>query len=453
MVKRYRPWGHWLYRACVRLTASEIASIVGGVLVGADRSVNGASIDSRTIQPGQLFVPVRDVRDGHDFAGDALARGSAVQLSERGAAMSEDLTLIRVDDARVALRLLGSAARARLGGTVVGVTGSVGKTTVKDLILGVIRTERRAHGSELSFNNELGVPLTVINAPDDSEVVVVEMGARGLGHVRELCMLADPAVGVVTSVVEAHTAQFGSLTQIAEAKGELVEHLPPDGTAILNSDDPLVAKMKGRTAADVLTFGLRGEVGALRVRLDDDLRATFVLKSPWGDEEVRLGVRGEHQVVNALGAAAVGLSLGVSLAAVTAGLSAAEPGRWRMELAVGAGGVRVLNDSYNANPTSAAAALRALAALPARRRFAVLGTMAELGDISLRAHREVADLARSLGVNLISVAAPDYGVEDFPDIDAARAGLGELGEGDAVLVKGSRIAGLERLASALVEGV
>jgi UDP-N-acetylmuramoyl-tripeptide--D-alanyl-D-alanine ligase len=306
--------------------------------------------------------------------------------------------------------------------------------------------------SEKSFNNELGVPLTLCNAPDDVEAVVVEMGARGSGHIAFLCEMARPDVGVVTTVQAVHTELMGGVEQIALTKGELIESLPADGMAVLNASVPLVAAMATRSSARVVTFGDGGDVVATGVVVDDVLRPSFDLSSPWGSAHVQLGVRGVHNVDNALAAAAVGLFLGVDLDGVVAGLASGEQSPWRMDLCTTASGARVLNDAYNAAPASMAAALRSLAALPASRRVAVLGLMAELGDIASDEHRRVAALADELGIRVVAVDTDLYGVEPVSGVQGALAELGTLDPGDAVLVKASRVAGLERVAAALVGG-
>lgn len=433
----------------VRFRASELAEAAGGRLAGPDVEVDGATVDSRAARGGELFVPVVAARDGHEFVADALAAGAAAYLTARAPAGG---TAVVVDDTALALGRLGHAARGRLPDRVVGVTGSVGKTSVKDLLAAVLARRYRTSASPRSFNNELGLPLTLLNAADDAEAVVVELGARGRGHIALLCETARPTVGVVTAVAMAHTELFGSVEEVAAAKGELVEALPPSGTAVLNADDPLVAAMAARTAATVVTFGAGGDVRADGVTVDDELRASLTITSPWGRAGLRLAARGAHQVANALAAAAAALAAGATLEDVAAGLGEAAVSPWRMELLTAPSGAVVLNDAYNANPASASAALRALARLPARRRVAVLGAMAELGAGSAAAHRDVGDLARSLDIRVVAVAAPDYGGEDVADLDGALSALGELGDGDAVLVKGSRVFGLERLAAALVSG-
>ena len=427
-----------------------IAAAVGGEHRGPVAVVDGAAIDSRLVVPGQLFVAIVAERDGHEFAGAALDHGAAAVLSSR-----HDIdapTRIVVPDTQAALLDLGRLARTHVPDCVVGVTGSVGKTTVKDLAAAALGAGLRTHANERSFNNELGVPLTLAGAPDAVEAVVVEMGARGRGHIALLCSVARPTVAVVTVVALAHAEMFGTIESVAAAKGELVEALPSDGAAVLNADDALVAAMAGRTTARVVRYGVETpgvDITAERVALDEALHVSFLLRSPWGDAEVRLGVRGLHQVGNALAAAGAALVAGVAVDRVAIGLGAAQPSPWRMALTTTTTGALVLNDAYNANPTSMVAALDALRALPATRRIAVLGVMAELGPDGDLEHQRIAAYADELGIEVLAVNAPDYARTTVPDIEAALAALGPIGDGDAVLVKGSRVAGLEQLAVAL----
>ena len=442
----------------VRFTAAEIAAAVDGTLVGADREVLGAAIDSRLLEPGQLFVPVRGIRDGHDFIAAARAAGAGATFTAQGPI--EGIASILVPDPEEALARLGAHARGRLGDRVVGITGSVGKTSTKDLVRSVLARSVAVSASEKSFNNELGVPLTLVNAADGSEVTVVEMGARGRGHIAMLCDIASPTVGVVTAVELVHAEFMGGLDDIAITKGELIEHLPGSGVAVLNADDGRVWAMRTRTDARVIGFGFdAGDLRATAVSLDDQLRPRFRLDSDWGSAEVVLSVRGRHQVTNALAAAAVALACGLPLDEVVEGLATAELSPWRMELHSTSTGARVLNDAYNAGPSSMEAAVRSLAALPARRHLAVLGVMAELGESSAAAHARIAEVAAEVGVLIISFGDADYGPTDpagpvighAADIAEAVAMLGDLDADDAVLVKGSRVAGLERLVAVLLE--
>ncbi|MGH9227310.1 MAG: UDP-N-acetylmuramoyl-tripeptide--D-alanyl-D-alanine ligase [Acidimicrobiales bacterium] len=427
------------------LLTTEIAKATGGVLSGPDVKVSGATIDSRAVVPGQLFVPVVAVRDGHDFVAGAVAAGASAYLTSRGPVGGVDASAVEVGDTVGALGALGRHARTGLPDRVVGITGSVGKTSVKDLLAPALAARWRTSASLGSFNNELGVPLTLLNAAADTEALVVEMGARGVGHIAQLCALAGPTVGVVTRVAAVHTETFGTLEEVAWAKGELVEALPDSGHAVLNAGDPWVAAMASRTSATTVTFGDGGDVRAESATLDDGLRPSFRLASPWGGAPVHLGVRGEHMIDNALAAAAAALVCAVPVTDVAAALGTAVLSRWRMDLVRLPSGALVVNDAYNANPRSMAAALRALTRLPARRRVAVLGLMAELGPSSDDEHRAIGAVARGQGVEVIGVGVPAYGGTTVGDVDEVPAALGRLGDGDAVLLKGSRVAGLERL--------
>jgi UDP-N-acetylmuramoyl-tripeptide--D-alanyl-D-alanine ligase len=431
----------------MHFSTARLAADLGGELHGEDVTVDGVGIDSRVLRPGQLFVAVRDVRDGHDFVPDAVRAGAAACLVERPL---PGVPCVVVPDAARALMRMAGLARRRLPDRVVGVTGSVGKTTTKDLLATALSRRYPTAASERSFNNELGVPLTLANAPENTAAVVLEMGARGHGHIAVLCSMGRPTVGVVTVVASVHVEMMGGLDQIMVAKRELVEGLPRDGVAVLNADDPRVLAMAGHTPAAVLTFGAAGEVRAEDVSVDDELRASFRLCSPWGDVPVRLGIRGAHNVLNALAAASAALWLEVPVEEVAGGLAESQASPWRMDLRRTPSGAVVLNDAYNASPTAMAAALRALVALPARRRIAVVGYMAELGDDEAAEHRAIADLAAELDVELLPVGTDLYGVAPVADAEAAVERLGSLGHGDAVLVKASRVAGLEVVASALL---
>ncbi len=441
----------------MRLRTDEIARVVAGAHRGPVVDVDGATIDSRALTGGELFVPVVAERDGHDFIEDALGAGAGAYLTARAPGAGTSIT---VGDTQAALAVLGAHARDRLADgladRVIGITGSVGKTSVKDLVVAALGAGRRVAASERSFNNELGVPLTLLNAANDTEALAIELGARGRGQIARLCALCRPTVGVVTVVALVHAETFGTIGEVAAAKGELVESLPRTGTAVLNADDARVAAMAGRTDARVLTYGrgLGADIGADHVVLDAELRPCFGLVTPWGRAEVHLPVHGEHMVTNALAAAAAALACGVAVDAAAHGLGTASLSPWRMDLRRAPSGALVLNDAYNANPTSMAAALRALARLGAGsgRRVAVLGAMAELGESSAEAHRSVAALAESLGTEVVAVDTAAYGVEPVAGLDGARSVLAALGlgPGDAVLVKASRVVGLERLVESLL---
>lgn len=433
-----------------------MAQIVGGEIIGpADASVEitGASIDSRSVGDGELFVPIIAERDGHDFIDAAVFNGAPVTLSSRPDTKSDAVCVIQVDDTQRALTALGSESARRLhagGAAIVAITGSVGKTSVKDLsrtALGAMG----AHASERSFNNELGVPLTLINAPASAGVAVIEMGARGIGHIDHLCSIAQPTIGVVTMIGEVHTSEFGTLDSVAEAKGELLAALPASGTGIINIDSPFATALIDRCAAPVLTYGSSGDLRATDIQLDDQLRPSFVVHAPTGRFSVRLAVSGAHQVSNALASLAIAVALGADLDSAIAGLAESTISPWRMEMLRSSSGALIINDAYNANLISVTAALDALAGADASRRVAVLGTMAELGDIHDQHHGLVAQRAAERGIELIAYGEPGYGTPVLDTFGDVIAHLGPLTAGDAVLVKGSRVAGLERLAALLVE--
>ncbi len=511
---------------------AEIAAVTGGRLHRArgDEVVTAVEFDSRAIAPGGLFLALPGERsDGHDFAAAAVAVGAVGVLAARevdapavivpavpratGTALDDhDPSGAGAAVLTALAAVAGHAVAALPGLTVIGVTGSSGKTSTKDLIAAVVTPLGPTVAPPGSFNNELGLPWTALRAGVDTRHLVLEFSARGTGHIAALAMAVPPRIGVVLNVGHAHVGEFGSVDAIAIAKGELVEALPAGGVAVLNADDPRVAAMASRTAARVVTFGCGSastadrntgdrtvDVAAEDVVLDGG-RARFTLLTAAGRAPVALRLVGAHHVGNALAAAAVALELGGTPAGIAAALSGAEPtSRWRMEVSEHADGVTVINDAYNANPESMRAALEALVAMagarpsdtggpagadgdapPAgprseggvdgvggsgpgaaagqrngsgpRRTWAVLGRLEELGDEAPAAHAVTAAFARELGVDeIVSVDCPEYGVpRATADLDAALALLrAELRPGDVVLVKASRAAGLERLAAGL----
>jgi UDP-N-acetylmuramoyl-tripeptide--D-alanyl-D-alanine ligase len=442
---------------------------------GADPTAlvdGGVVTDSRRCAPGDLFVAiVGDNHDGHDHAGDAVAAGAVGVLASR----ELDVPCVLVEDTVLALGRLARAVVDRLPAlTVVGVTGSSGKTSTKDLLAQVLPVLGPTVAPVGSFNNEIGLPATALGASADTRFLVSEMGARGIGHIRYLCGITPPRIGVVLNVGSAHVGEFGGRDAIALAKGELVESVPDaadGGVAVLNADDALVSAMRSRTVGRVVTFGEseRADVRATDVVLDAAARAAFTLRHGDDDARVSLSLHGRHHVSNALAAAAVLLSCGADLATTARALSHAGPvSRWRMEVSTRPDGVTVVNDAYNANPESVLAALDALAAMSTgRRSWAVLGEMRELGDLAEAEHERVGRAAAGLGIgHVVAVGPGAHGVaagasaagggtvvEVVPDVDATVSLLRErLAPGDVVLVKASRAAGLEAVAVALVEG-
>ena len=455
------------------MSLQEVADAVGGRLVGVapDTVVSApASIDSRAVNPGGLFVALPGERvDGHDYAAAAVAAGATAVLAQR----EVDAPAVLVDDTTLALGRLAAAVRERLTGcTVLALTGSQGKTGTKDLIAHLLEPAGAVVATTGSLNNEFGVPLTVLRADDDTTFLICEMGTRGHGQIRYLTDIARPRLGLVLNVGVAHLGEFGTQDDIAQAKGELIEALPADGAAVLNADDPLVAAMAARTSAPVTTFGTAddADVRIRGLRIDDEGRPTFELVTADASAPVALQLLGAHQASNAAGAAAVALALGRPLAEVAARLSTAEPAsRWRMERHERADGVLVINDAYNANPDSMRSALETLAVVGrgrGARTVAVLGEMLELGATSADEHealgRVVAELgigqlvvvgdgARHLHAGAVAAGMPAEPVQ-VDDGAAATAYLaGALRPGDVVLVKASRATGLERVASSLLK--
>ncbi|NLV55612.1 MAG: UDP-N-acetylmuramoyl-tripeptide--D-alanyl-D-alanine ligase [Acidimicrobiales bacterium] len=443
----------------MRLTLADLAAATGGTVTGggSDAAVEGLGVDSRALVPGRGFVALVAERDGHDFAPAAVAAGAAAVVASRPLP-DLGVPVVEVADTSAALLDAGRLARSRLADRVVGITGSVGKTSTKDLLAALLAVRWPTAASDRSFNNEIGVPLTLAGAPAGTEATVVEMGARGAGHVALLCSVARPTAAIVTRVAGVHLETFRTVDDVARGKAELVEALPVDGLAVLNADDERVAAMRAVSAAPVLTFGVGpgsdADVCAERIEVGPDLRPSISARSPWGAFEVRLAVHGAHQVANAVAAAGCALALGVDVDDVVDALARAEVSAGRMQVRVGASGATVVDDAYNANPTSVRAALDALAAVPGPgARIAVLGLMAELGPDESDLHRGVAAHAASLGLRVVTVGTDLYGLagaDAVPDVDAAVARVGPLAEGDVVLVKGSRVARLERVVDALV---
>jgi UDP-N-acetylmuramoyl-tripeptide--D-alanyl-D-alanine ligase len=455
----------------IPLSLADIAAATGAQLAqvpDAAMLVTGpVVIDSREVVPGSLFAALPGTRtDGHEFAAAALAAGAVAVLAARPVGGPA----IVVPDVQAALGKLARNVIDRSPGvTVVGITGSAGKTTTKDLAAQLIEKLGPTVAPRESFNNEIGHPLTVLKITGQTRYLVSELAARGLGHITQLCAIAPPRLGAVLCVGHAHAGEFGSLEQIAAAKGELPAALPADGVAILNADDERVAAMAARTRARVVFFG-RSATAAVRaeqVRTDDLARPSFRLVTPAGAAPVQLQLYGEHHVHNALAAAAIATELGMPVADIAAGLSAAVArSRWRMEVTRLPDGVTVINDAYNANPDTVRAALAALGTMAREGRgFAVLGHMTELGDDADRLHEEIGAAAAAAGLDGLIVvgeaaapiltgtkALPGWQGElvHVPDAAAAvRAARDRLRNGDVVLVKASHSIGLERVALAL----
>ncbi|MDR7253863.1 UDP-N-acetylmuramoyl-tripeptide--D-alanyl-D-alanine ligase [Nocardioides sp. BE266] len=452
----------------IEMTLAEIAEVVGGVAHGDATVTGGAFLDTRTPEPGGLFVAIAGERvDGHDFAAAAGEAGAVAAIGSR----PTDLPTVVVDDVTAALGRLARHVVDRLPDVVVlAMTGSQGKTGTKDYLAHVLSESGPTVATRGNFNNELGVPLTVLRATEETQYLVVEMGARGIGHIAELCAIAPPHVAAVLNVGTAHIGEFGSREAIAQAKGEIVEALDAEGTAVLNADDDLVAAMASRTGGTVVTFGGAGADVAVGEITSDDLgRLSFELRHRGSGATVHLAQIGAYQWRNAAAAAAMALSAGVDLDTVADALSDAVPAsRWRMELHERPDGLVVVNDAYNANPESMKAALETLAGIGARsgrRTVAVLGEMLELGEGAAAAHGSVGEYAASAGVDVVLTVGPAAGAIATGFEAAGTAGVAittagrdaasewlrhNVSAADVVLVKASRGAALEVIADELL---
>jgi UDP-N-acetylmuramoyl-tripeptide--D-alanyl-D-alanine ligase len=456
----------------IPLTLEEIAAATAArIRRGEDvgpLTIETVATDSRHLVPGALFVALAgEQADGHDHAPGAVQAGAAALLVERE--LHLDVPQLVVGDTWQAIAALGAEVRRRVDPVTVAITGSVGKTTVKDFTAAAVRSSRRTVAAKGSFNNELGVPLTLLQLAADTEALVTEIGARHVGDIATLAPLVAPDVAVVTAVAGVHLEVFGTIEEVAVAKGELVEALGPDGTAVLNVADPRVAAMASR-APHVIGVALddpSADVHAEGVTLDRHARASATAVTPWGRVALRLPIAGRHHVGNALFALAVAGHLGLDLTAAAAAIADAPVSPWRGEVTE-SGEVVILNDAYNANPTSVAAALETLVAVERTgRTWAVLGVMAEIGTTHDVEHRAIGARVQDLGVDELVVV----GTEAAGIVEGARAAsasgatltsvadsagalqhlLPRVAPGDVVLVKASRVGGLEAVAQGLAE--
>lgn len=462
------------------LSAGRLADIVGGEVVhgSADAMVNGFTIDSRAVTAGCAYVAIVGTRiDGHAFVPAALAAGARVAVVSRwddelaeavGGARVGETAVVRVGNAEAALRALASYHRSRLHCPVVGITGSTGKTITKDFLAAALATRFRVVATKGNRNNELGVPLTVLDAGAETDVLVVEMGMRGSGQIGALCEVVRPTLGLVTNIGQTHMEVMGSQDAIVAAKGELVRCIPRQGMVFLNGDDSLSRLLKDVSAAPVTWYGTDEsvDVRAHDLEVDRDGHPTVTLSA--GDESVRvqLPVPGRHNAYTAAAAAAVARYLGASLADVAAGLEQVTVTDMRMQVFTAANGVTVINDAYNANPTSMRAAVSTLADIrTGGRRIAVLGDMAELGSLAELSHFKLGEqvahsrieglvtvgtLARRISEGARAAGMDTTAVRPCATVDEASEVLDDLLKGgDTVLVKASRSVGLE----SVVEGI
>ena len=455
----------------------ELLAAVGGRLDGPTSvtAVRGASVDSRHVTPGSIFVALRgEQTDGHRFVADALRAGATAALVERPVDLppGTDAAIVRVADPLTALQELAAWWRGRHSVRVVGITGSTGKTIAKEITADVLARTLVTLRNRGNLNSETGLPMTLLEIGPEHEVAVLEMSMYTIGEIARLAEIASPEVGVVLAVHPTHLERAGSLDRIALAKSELPRALPADGLAVLNADDARVAAMRGVTPAPVITFGLGA---AADVRADEVVSlglggTEFTLRAPWGSRRIVSATPGRHLVPHALAAAAVAERFGVPLDEVAAALAEGSHASHRMEVLDAASGARLVDDTYNASPVSVAAALDFLAETPlgpGGRRLAVLGDMLELGPDEERLHREIGARAARAADGLVAVGdrgrwiaeaaraagAPRVALAD--DADGAAAVLErELapGIGDLVLIKASRGIGLDRTVDLLRAG-
>ncbi len=455
--------------------AEEVARLTGSALLSPGKPGQRfarVSTDTRTLEPGALFVALRGRRyDAHDFLDQALERGAAALLvseippglMERAAASGA--AVLKARSTLTALTRLASAQRDMCEAAVVGITGSTGKTLTKDFAASVLARAGKVTAAKGSHNNDIGVPLTLLEMEADTEYAVLEMGSRGRGHIRRLCAYARPQIGVITNIGWTHLQYFRDRDSLARAKAELLESLPPQGWAVINADDEYAAFLRRASAAPVVTFGCRrsADVRAEGIKMDEMGKASFTLRLEGGGKaKVAVPLPGLHNVENALAAAAIGKIMGVDMNDIARGIADAEVTGWRMEMIKKPEEITIINDAYNANPVSMRSALMALGNISRRKRaIAVLGDMGELGPISEQAHLEVGKLAVDCGTDILitvgrrsrktAQAARENGlprgsVFATNGVDKAAEILRAIIEpGDVVLIKGSRFLGLERL--------
>ncbi|SKB32129.1 UDP-N-acetylmuramoyl-tripeptide--D-alanyl-D-alanine ligase [Luteibacter sp. 22Crub2.1] len=439
---------------------SAVALWTRGRLHGADVEVTGFSIDTRTLKAGDLFVALPGERvDAHDFVAAAAAKGAVAALVTRP--VDAPIPQVIVDDTQAALGDLASAARARGNVRVVGITGSNGKTTVKTLTASILSRHGRTHVNAGNFNNEIGMPLTLLAMPEDTEYAVLEMGAGKPGDIDYLAAIARPDIGLVNSIAPAHLERMGTIEGVAETKGALYRSLPADGVAIINADDERFAGFFTNLAGSrsVLRYALdhRADIGAdiVEERIDG---THFVLSTPHGDGDVHLPLPGRHNVANALAAAAIATALNVPVEKIVEGLEQVPPVAGRLNLEPMPGGWTLIDDSYNANPGSAAAAIDTLA-LALGERWLVLGDMAELGPEAMKLHAGIGELAHRRGIERLLATGPKSaaaveafgpGAQHFATQEALiEAACTQIHEGVTCLVKGSRSSGMDRVVAAL----
>jgi UDP-N-acetylmuramoyl-tripeptide--D-alanyl-D-alanine ligase len=444
---------------------SECARLLNGELIGGDGVFDSVSIDTRTLQPGDLYLAIKGERfDGNEFVEQAAQKGAVAAVVRQG--IAADIATIPVADTHLALAELAGAWRKKANAKVIGVTGSNGKTTVKEMIAAVLAAEGEVLYTKGNLNNDIGVPLTLLRLAEQHRYAVIEMGANHPGEIAYTAAYAKPDVAVITNAGPAHIEGFGSIEGVARAKGELFEALKPDGVAIINRDDAYFDYWQSVTSPRrIISFGLNGnsEVTATGIKTeirDHRFATSFILSTPQGSQPCRLQMAGRHNVVNALAAAGAGLALGLSPERIVQALQTVKPVTGRLQPLVGRKGNIVIDDTYNANAGSLKAGLDVLTGI-GQKPWVVLGAFAELGPESLSMHREMGALIKSSGVVRLLATGSDarasvdvFGkgasfYETQEDLIAALEN--ELTGDETILIKGSRMRRMENVAAALVE--
>lgn len=438
---------------------SELGIKLQGSLLGPDAHFKTVSIDSRTIKPGELFVAISGDRfDGHNFVELAKQQGAAAALVER--TIETDLPLLQVADTRKALGELAKQHRSQFTIPIIALTGSCGKTSTKEMIRAILSEAGPVLANTKNFNNDIGVPLTLLNLTAQHRYAVIEMGANHAGEIAYLSQMTQPNVALITNIGPAHLQGFGSIAGVAEAKAEIFSGLTHDGIAIINADDNYSNTWEKQLASHrVLHFGLSedADFSAVNINMDDEGRASFLLLTPRGELFIALPLAGQHHVMNALAAAAVAGQVEIPLASIKAGLEKVQAVPGRVVLSKTKAGATIIDDSYNANPSSVAVALKLLAHYPGRHIF-VMGDMGELGENAAQYHRQVGKLAKQLGIeevytcgDLSALTAQAFGAgKHYVNQQALILALRSCLQGQVtILIKGSRSAQMEKIATAL----
>lgn len=444
------------------LTLNEINQLLNCHYAGENLQINSVSTDSRTLQPGALFFAIKgDYFDGHEFIESARKAGAVAAVVSRE--IKTTLPLFKVDDTRIALGKCAALWRERFNMPVIALTGSMGKTTVKEMIAAILRQQGEVHATQGTLNNDIGLPLTLFQLRSHHQYAVIELGANHIGEIDYLSRLTKPTIALITNVAACHLEGFGSLEGVAQAKSEIFLGLEKNGRAIINSDDKFAEFFRKKLLGkEIITFGWN-EMADVRAKLlsEDPLQLHFLLQTPVGDTEINLPLLGKHNITNAIAAAATALQAGANLAAVKAGLEAMIPVKGRLVLKAGYNQARIIDDTYNANPTAVRAAMEILSNYSGRR-IMVLGDMGELGPDAARFHQELGEIAKGLKLDalytygpLSHITANEFGKQAFAfneQADLIAALKPQLNPKTTVLVKGSRSMKMERVVNGICEG-